>query len=98
MLRRALPRHYLQHYDAAQDPVLHRKPDHSVHGHLIPDGARVLSAVGFRREGVAVHFDSTFADRVLPTVGGDHSSHIAGRSAARQVRALHHDPRHLQVN
>lgn len=45
--------------------------------------------------GVAVNIDPSVADRVLPTPGGDHSAHLAGGAAAREIRALHHDPRYI---
>lgn len=97
MLRRAVPRHHVQHHDAAQDAVLHGEPHHPMHGHLLPHRAGVLPAVRQRREGVAVHLHPAVAHRVLPAAGRDHPAHVARGAAARQVCALHHDPRHLQV-
>lgn len=65
MLRRAVPGHNVQHHDAAQDAVLHRELDHPVHGHLVPDGASVLPALGQRREGLALHLHPALAHCVL---------------------------------
>ena len=33
---------------------------------------------------------------VLLAVGGDHSADVARRAFTGEIRALHHDPRHLQ--
>jgi len=94
VLRRAVHRHHLQHQHAPQDPFLHGQPHHPVHGHILPDGARLLPTLGLRREGVAVHLDTALAYRLLPAAGRDHPAHVTRGAAARQVPALHHDPRH----
>jgi len=90
-----------------------------VHGHIVSDDTRVLSAVGQQRKseqrqatpythptpilfsfvlGQFEYFDSTLVDRVLPAVGRNHSAHVVGRSAFGQVRVIHDDTRHTQVN
>ncbi|XP_068631518.1 uncharacterized protein [Battus philenor] len=96
VLRRAVPGHHIQHHHAPQDTLLHREPNHPVHGHLLPDRARILPAVRQRREGVAVHLHPAVAHRVLSAAGGDHPAHVASRAATRQVRPLHHDSGHIQ--
>lgn len=52
VLRRTVSGHHVQYYHAPQDAVLHGQHHHSVHGHLVPDGAHVLPAVRQRREGI----------------------------------------------
>ena len=54
VLRRALSRHNIQHNDAPQDTVLHRQPDHPVHRHHLPNGARILPALRLRRKGIQI--------------------------------------------
>lgn len=44
VLRRAVLGHNVQHHDAQEDVILHGEPHHPVHGDLVPDGARLLSA------------------------------------------------------
>lgn len=47
--------------------------------------------------GVAVDLDPSVADCVLPAAGRDHPAHLAGGATARKIRAIYHDPRHVQV-
>lgn len=68
-----------------------------MHGHLVLDRARILLALGQRGEGLALHLYPAVADGVLPAASRDHPAHLARRTVAREVRALHYDPRHLQV-
>lgn len=48
--------------------------------------------------GVTQHIHSPVVDCVLLAAGRDHSADVAGRTAAGEVRPLHHDPRHVQVS
>ena len=49
------------------------------------------------RTGEPGHFDSAVVDGVLPAVGRDYSADQSGGAFVRQIRALHHDSRHIQV-
>lgn len=55
MLRRTVLGHYVQHHHATKDALLHGQHNHSVHGHLVPDGAHILFAIGQRRKGNTGH-------------------------------------------
>ena len=49
------------------------------------------------RSGQPRHLHPAFPHGVLPAAGGDHPPHLPRGAAPRQVRPLHHDPRHFQV-
>jgi len=55
------------------------------------------AAIVVRSPGQPVHFHFALTDCVLPAVGRDHPADQSGCSAARQICALHHDSRHIQV-
>ena len=46
-----LPGHHLQHHHEEEDSLLHRQPDHPLHGHQLPHHPRVLPPVWQRGEG-----------------------------------------------
>lgn len=48
--------------------------------------------------GLIKHIHSAVAHRVLPAAGGNHSAHVAGGAAARQICALHNDTGYVQVS
>ena len=47
--------------------------------------------------GEPLHLHPPVPHGVLPAAGGDHPPHLPRGAAPRQVRPLHHDPRHIQV-
>lgn len=93
MLRRALSRHLLQHHPAPKNAVLHGEFDRPVREHLVFIGARVLFARRLRRENRPLHQHPTIPNDVLPLNIGDHTIHLLGAASARQIPAVHHDPR-----
>ena len=48
--------------------------------------------------GVAIHLHPTLVDCVLPPAGRNHPPHLPRRTPPRKIRALHHDPRYIQVD
>ena len=47
--------------------------------------------------GEPLHLDPAVVDCVLLAARRNHSADVTSRAAARKIRALHHDPRHVQV-
>lgn len=84
-------RYNLQDHDATQDPLLHGEPDHPVRRHHLPDGARLLPALRFGREGHALRVDPALAHRVLPAAGGNYTPYLPGRAAAGKIPVIHDD-------
>ena len=56
VLRRAVPRHNLQHHPPAEDPLLHGQPYYSMRRHLLHVCPRLLFAVRLRGEGQLCSF------------------------------------------
>lgn len=93
LLRRALPGYHIQHNTPQEDALLHREFNYTLRWDIVPVRARLLSAIRFRREGVAVHLDPPLVNRVLFTVGRDHSADVADSAAARQIPTVHYGAR-----
>lgn len=90
LLHGTVRRYILQHNPATEDPVLHGQPDRALRGHLLPVGARFLSASGFQGENLVVHHHPPVADHVLLAHIRNHTVHVAVATVARQVPAVHH--------
>ena len=88
-------RYNLQDNDEEEDPLLHRKPNNTLRRNNVPDRARLLPSLRFRREGDAVRLHFAVADGVFPAPRRNNSADVAGRTPAGKIPTFHDDPRHV---
>ncbi|GIX79316.1 acetylcholine receptor subunit alpha-like [Caerostris extrusa] len=83
-----------QHQHASQDALLHGQPHYSVHGHVLPDGARLLPALGLGGRRSLSPSPSCSRSPSSSCCWPRSSCPPHSWCPARQVPALHHDPRY----
>lgn len=83
VLPRAISRHFLQHYFAPENTVLHGESYSAMRQHLLPVGSGLLSAGRFRREDCSLHQYLVIPDHVLPADIRDYTIHVTGITVTR---------------
>lgn len=95
LLRRTLPRYFLQHYLKTKNIVLYRQLNSTLCRNLIFIGPSLLSSGGLWREDSIVHQHLTLPNHVFPPHFRNHTVYISRTASIREIYPLHHGTRRI---
>lgn len=90
VLRRTLHRHILQYNSEAKNSILHRQPDCTLRGYILPVSASVLFARRFQGEDFTMHHDPPLSNHVFLAHIRNHSVDVAVITTAWQIPIVHY--------